>query len=650
MAEGTWLDGMDQPMGPDSGQPRKRHTDTRSIPAAAAAAGWDPERPGELVVDEGNGAPPHTVASAPVGAGEAPVAAAPAPAGGFAVGLLLRGLCDAGLVTEAKLDDLRRRAATAGQTVDHLLVREGIVPETALLQYLSNALGLPFHPDLSAERVPGEFVANVPVQFARAHCLAAVGDLNGRLRVVTAAPFDVHPIDELAALLGGVRIALELAPRVEITSCLNRAYQQKADMVDEALEDLADDDMVALTEQAAASEDLLDVNEQAPIIKLVRMVLFQALKMRASDIHIQPYEERLVVRYRIDGTLYEMLSPPKKIQDAVISRVKVMGKMDIAERRLPQDGRASIRMGDSEVDLRISSVPTSNGERIVIRLLDKGARLYQMHELGLPADTRAGFERLITMSHGILLVTGPTGSGKTTTLYAALMKINSGEINVMTIEDPIEYNLGGISQIQVSSKKGLTFASGLRSLLRQDPDVMMVGEIRDKDTANIAIQSSLTGHLVFSTLHTNDAPGAVSRLLDLGVEPYLVASTVNASLAQRLVRRICPDCRESIPATPEMLADIDLTVDQLAGGVVYHGRGCDRCMGSGYRGRVGIYELLVVDDTVRAQIMKREAASTIKRVAVERGLRTLRMDGATKVIEGLTTVEEVLAETQMDVY
>jgi general secretion pathway protein E len=271
-------------------------------------------------------------------------------------------------------------------------------------------------------------------------------------------------------------------------------------------------------------------------------------------------------------------------------------------------------------------------------------------ELGVPATSHEAFDKLIHQTHGIILVTGPTGSGKTTTLYAALMRINSGEINVMTIEDPIEYNLGAISQIQVATKKGLTFASGLRSLLRQDPDVMMVGEIRDAETANIAIQSSLTGHLVFSTLHTNDAPGAVSRLLDLGVEPYLVASTVNASLAQRLVRRICPDCREAVEATPAMLEDLAITVDDLPDGKVFHGRGCDRCMGSGYRGRVGIYELMVVDDIVRSQIMSREPASTIKRDAVERGLRTLRMDGALKVAEGHTTIEEVLTSTQMDVY
>ncbi|MCI0339953.1 MAG: type II secretion system ATPase GspE [Planctomycetales bacterium] len=638
--------------------------DSETKEAPSGGAGVSPARggPGASPANGGDASLAALAAAVPT-AGDTP-ASPRAPRALGASGTLLKGLVTAGLLTEAKLEESVRRARADGVSIDHLLVREGVVPEVALLQHLSTALGLRFHADLARATVPPEFVQKVPVQFARAYCLLALADdgpaldargapplppANGCVRVASAAPFDVFPLDELGKMLGA-RCAVELAPRVEITSAINRAYQQKADMVDEALEDLGDDSIITLTEEAIAAEDLLDVNEQAPIIKLVRMVLFQALKMRASDIHIQPYEQKLAVRYRIDGTLYDMISPPKKIQDAITSRIKVMGKMDIAERRLPQDGRATIRMGDSEVDLRISSVPTSNGERIVIRLLDKGARLYQLEELGLDTDNFKVFNRLIGMSHGIVLVTGPTGSGKTTTLYAGLTKINSGELNVMTIEDPIEYNLPGISQIQVSTKKGLTFASGLRSLLRQDPDVMMVGEIRDKETATIAIQSSLTGHLVFSTLHTNDAPGAVTRLLDLGVEPYLVASTVNAALAQRLVRVICAECREEYEPRPEELADIGLKLDALPTGKIARGRGCDRCMKSGYRGRTGIYELLIVNDTVRSQVMRRDAASTIKRVAVENGLMTLRMDGASKVARGITTVEEVLAVTQMDVF
>jgi general secretion pathway protein E len=359
------------------------------------------------------------------------------------------------------------------------------------------------------------------------------------------------------------------------------------------------------------------------------------------------------VRYRIDGILYDMESPPKKVQEAIISRIKVMGKMDIAERRVPQDGRATIKIGDSEVDVRISTVPTSNGERIVMRLLDLSTNLYEMEELGLDDHNLELLNRYIHYTHGIIFVTGPTGSGKTTTLYASLQKINSSQKNVITIEDPIEYHLDGISQIQVSEKKGLTFASGLRALVRQDPDIMMVGEVRDEETARIATQSALTGHLVFSTLHTNDAAGAVARMLNFGVEPYLVASSVILVVAQRLVRLICPECREwYAPSGQEVrrLAELQLTPDQLDDGKLWRGRGCPNCFQTGYTGRSGIYEILPVDDAVKEQIMGRASSADIKRSGVERGLRTLRMDGALKLVHGETTIEEVLRVTQLDVF
>jgi general secretion pathway protein E len=373
--------------------------------------------------------------------------------------------------------------------------------------------------------------------------------------------------------------------------------------------------------------------------------------MRASDVHIQPFEDKLQVRYRIDGILYDMMTPPKKIQDAIISRVKVMGKMDIAERRLPQDGRATIKLGDGEVDIRISSVPTNHGERIVMRLLDKSARLYDLEEIGLDVDHLRVMKRFIDCSHGIILVTGPTGSGKTTTLYGALKKMNSAEYNIMTIEDPIEYHLPGVSQIEVNAKKGLTFANGLRSLVRQDPDIIFIGEIRDLETAQIGVQASLTGHLVFSTLHTNDAAGAVTRLLDLGVEPYLASSSLIGVIAQRLVRIICKSCRTSYTPTPEELADIGLTREQLGPeGLLYKGTGCPNCLNTGYWDRTGIYEILVVDGHVREQVTSRTGSTIIKQDAVRGGMRTLRMDGAAKVRQGLTTVEEVLRVTQMDVF
>jgi general secretion pathway protein E len=491
------------------------------------------------------------------------------------------------------------------------------------------------------------------VHFARNFNLVAVGQDNGALKVATCSPFDTYPMDDLASLLDA-EVEPILAPRAEITSLINRAYKRKQDTVDEALTGLEEGEIAGLSTEIEVSEDILDVANKAPIIKLLNMIMFQGLRMRASDIHLQPYDDRLQVRYRIDGILYDMDSIPKKVQDAVISRVKVMGKMDIAERRLPQDGRSTIRLGDSEVDVRISSVPTSGGERVVMRLLDLSARLYELEEIGLEDHNLELVNHYIHYTHGVIFVTGPTGSGKTTTLYGSLNRINSAEKNVITIEDPIEYHLDAISQIQVSEKKGLTFASGLRALVRQDPDIMMIGEVRDDETARIATQSALTGHLVFSTLHTNDSSSAVARMLHFGVEPYLLASSLLVVIAQRLVRLICPECRESFAPDAAMIKElsmIGLTPDMLPDGKMLRGAGCANCFQTGYTDRTGIYEVLPVDDQVKLQIMEQASATQIKRSAVDRGvLRTLRQDGSEKVRKGLTTVEEVVRVTQLDVF
>jgi general secretion pathway protein E len=495
-------------------------------------------------------------------------------------------------------------------------------------------------------------VNQVPVQFARSYNLVAIeSESNGNgMRVATCAPFETNALDDLSSMLS-IEAEPVLAPRVEITNLINKAYKRKADVVDEALDDLEEGDLDSLTAEMDAAEDILDVANKAPIIKLVNMILFQALKMRASDVHLQPYEDRLQVRNRIDGILYDMEAIPKRVQDAVISRVKIMGKMDIAERRLPQDGRATIKLGEGEVDVRISSVPTSDGERIVMRLLDMTARVLRMEEIGLDRENLDLVRRFIHYTHGIILVTGPTGSGKTTTLYAVLQEINSAEKNVITIEDPIEYHLGDISQIQVNNKKGLTFATGLRSLMRQDPDIMMVGEIRDEETAKIATQAALTGHLVFSTLHTNDAAGAVARMLNFGVEPYLVASSVLVVIAQRLVRVVCDECKESFePAGSDLreLQDIGLTVADIPEGKLFRGRGCANCFQTGYVDRTAIYEILPISEQVKEQVMDRASAAVIKKASIERGCMTLRMDGAEKVKMGQTSVQEVLRVTQLD--
>jgi general secretion pathway protein E len=503
-------------------------------------------------------------------------------------------------------------------------------------------------------KVPEEFVKRVPAQTARTFNLVAIGRQNNAYQVATCEPLSVQNMDELSTLLEA-EVDPVLATKGEITQLISRAYQKSADGVNEMLDGMdQDDEVLGMALEIDEAEDVLDIANKAPIIKLVNSIFFEAHKMRASDIHFQPFEDLLRVRYRVDGILYDSKTIPKKVQEAVTSRIKVMGRMDIAERRLPQDGRCTIKVGDGEIDLRISSVPTSYGERIVLRLLDKTQKVFELDNIGLSKEHAEYINTFINYNHGIILVTGPTGSGKTTTLYAAMSKINSPDMNILTIEDPIEYHLRGISQIQVSGKKGLTFAAGLRSLLRQDPDVMMVGEIRDEETARIAVQAALTGHLVFSTVHTNDSASTVTRLVDIGVEPYLVASSVICVIAQRLVRVICPDCKSEYEPSEEELKEIGLTPDDIAragrGGRLAVGMGCSRCFNTGYTGRTAIYEVLPVNDAVREHVMSHTSATVLKQTAIKNGLKTLRMDGAQKVLQGVSTIEEVLRVTQMDLF
>jgi general secretion pathway protein E len=553
-------------------------------------------------------------------------------------------------LNQGQIEDALTAERDTGQSLDQVLVSRNLLPETKCLQFFGEFLGLAFRPSLDGISVPGQFINQVSVQFARTYGLIAIGMQNGVVQVATHRPLEVQPMDDLATMLRS-EVEAVLAPRSEITNLINRAYRHKADGVDEALEDIAETDIVAVAESIQESEDLLDVNK-APVIKLVNMLLFQALKLRASDIHLQPYADRFQVRMRIDGVLYDMEAIPKRVQEAIVSRVKVMGKMDIAERRLPQDGRASIRIGDGDVDVRISTVPVAGGERVVFRILDKTTKIYSLDQIGLSLENQRTIERYINYSHGVIFVTGPTGSGKTTTLYACLDKINAPDLNILTIEDPVEYNLDGISQVQVNVKKGLTFANGLRSFLRQDPDVMMVGEVRDNETADIAIRAALTGHLVFSTVHTNDSASTVTRLIDIGVEPYLVSSSLLLVIAQRLLRTLCPNCRE--PVTPDQqmlyhLEDLKLSIDQFPGGKLMVGKGCDECFRSGYAGRTAIYEVMQIDSHIQEQIVNKATASQIKRGALERGLRTLRMAGVEKLLAGMTTADEVLRVTQLDV-
>ncbi len=535
-----------------------------------------------------------------------------------------------------------------GGRLDEVLLRCPYFTEEAVLKLFAAALGREFLSEVSPKSVPAEFIDAIPATYAQHHYLIGIKkDGEEELTVVLSRPLDTNVLDNVSKMTH-LPVKAAIATRTSITAAIDVAYEQRTTVIDKVAEELDSQNLDQLVDEVATSDDLLDVVNRPPVIRLVNDMLFRALQLRASDIHVHPYEAKLQIRYRIDGILYDVLSLNRNVLPLIISRIKVMSGMDIAERRMPQDGRCSVRLGEREIDLRISTVPTSFGERSVMRLLDKSTALFGLNELGLWEEDLKRFDSLLGRTHGVIFVTGPTGSGKSTTLYACLTRINSAEKNIMTIEDPIEYQLEGISQMQVSSKKGMNFANSLRHVLRQDPDVIMVGEVRDEETARMAIQSSLTGHLVFSTLHTNDSAGAITRLLDLGVEPYLVSSSLIAVMAQRLVRRICPDCKtESSPTSHELR---ELGLGEPSGeNHFFVGKGCEKCFQTGYRGRTGVYELMLIDGQVQDLVYRRESAGAIKKMALERGLQTLRMDGMRKVLGGVTTVAEVLRVTQADV-
>ena len=485
-----------------------------------------------------------------------------------------------------------------------------------------------------------DFLERVNIRFARRHGVIAFLEDDGVVLFAHKRDTDSDVLDSLGRFLKSPYRELLLDPE-HIDHLINSAYEGRSAETEEYIATLDRDEVLEEIDALAVHEDLLESAGRAPVIRLVNMILFEAIKTGASDVHIQPYETDVVVRMRLDGVLFDLFHIPLALKDEIASRVKVLAEMNIAEKRLAQDGRATVELGDRLIDLRISSVPTSYGERIVIRLLDKSARLYTLEELGMEKETLTQFTELIGTEHGILLVTGPTGSGKSTTLYAALQAINSTARNILTLEDPIEFSLKGISQIQVSTKKGMTFASGLRSVLRQDPDIIMVGEIRDHETAVMAIQSALTGHLVFSTLHTNDAPSAVTRLLDLGVEPYLVASSVIGVLAQRLVRRLCRDCKEPYTPSPREAERIGLAPGKR---LWTNGR-CEACRETGYRGRMGLFELLQVTDGVRRLVTSSASASEVHELAEEQGMKTLLADGRRRLALGDTSIDEILRVT-----
>ena len=541
--------------------------------------------------------------------------------------------------------------AEKGGLIGEILVARKALTEPELYRTLARQLGLAYREQGGTELFEEVIIAKLNINFAKRFGLLPLAFRGRRLEVLTSNPLAYEPLDDIARLYGRP-VQPIVAPPAFIRELTNRFYDQAATLLGAEVESVrTEEDQLGVVEHELEEiADLLDATDEAPIIRYVNQLLFQAVKERASDIHIEPQEKELLVRFRIDGILYVKGHPQKRFQNAIISRVKVMANLDIAEKRLPQDGRIRIKLAGRDIDIRVSIVPTQFGEKVVLRLLDKTNILLDLQDIGVRPDKLITIERLIKKSHGIILVTGPTGSGKTTTLYACLNKINGPGINITTVEDPVEYQLRGIGQIQVNDKIDLTFANGLRSILRQDPDVIMVGEIRDTETAEMAIQASLTGHLVFSTLHTNDSSGAIARLVDMGVEPFLISSTLLAVIAQRLIRTICPECRESYVPRDLELDEIVLVRKALRDGKVFRGRGCHACVQTGYRGRSGIYEILLVDEEIQKLMVTRSSSNLIKKAGMLAGMISLRQDGAAKVLEGITSIEEILRVTQEETF
>lgn len=552
-------------------------------------------------------------------------------------------LVEEGIITADQLKKAQEEEKHTGMRLNKVLVKLGFIAEDDLVSFLSEKLGVP-RIELSNYLVDPKITELVPEELARKYELIPVLKIGSRLTCAMVDPWNIFALDDVRAKTG-MTIEPAVATEAEVKKALNEHYGAKGSMKD-LIKSIDEEKLGVGTGKDIDVKKLKGIVEEPIVIRIVNLVVMKAIKEGASDIHIEPEEEALRTRLRVDGMLHEIESPPKHLQSAIISRIKIMANLDIAERRVPQDGRFTTKMEGRQVDVRVSCVPTIYGENVVLRLLDAASALLTLEQLGFSKTMLERYNKLIIRPHGIILVTGPTGSGKTTTLYASLDKINTAEKNIITIEDPVEYKLAGIRQIQVDTKVDLTFASGLRSILRQDPDIIMVGEIRDLETAEIAIQAALTGHLVYSTLHTNDAPSAVTRMIDMGVEPFLVSSSVIGILAQRLVRKICAECKEKYEPTEEVLKDIGLAKKQ--GIIFYRGKGCPKCMNTGYRGRVSIYELMLPDDKIRNAIVAKSQADAIRKLARSTGMITLMEDGIEKVKAGVTTVEEVLRVTRED--
>ncbi len=558
---------------------------------------------------------------------------------------LLALLRERGLIDDMQVEEVVAEHTRSGRPVNQILLDYGFVDQDTQLQVIAEHLGTEVV-NLSDGDLGPEVVDAIPSATARMYQCLPVAVHDSQVRVALADPMNPQVVDELSFSLGK-EIQVVVADPAQIEKLIQRFYPQDTEGVGEVLKQLGSDEDIAkeVGEALSGQVDLANLANEAPIIKFVNLVLYQAIQDRASDIHFEPFEDEFKIRYRVDGALYEMSPPPKHLALPVTSRIKVMANLDISERRLPQDGRIAITLAGRQVDLRVSTLPTQFGESVVLRVLDRAATSLDMETLGFPKAVLEQVSTLVQQPNGIFVVTGPTGCGKTTTLYSCLRRVNALDSKLLTVEDPVEYDIEGIMQVPVNEAVGMTFAKALRSFLRQDPDIIMLGEMRDLETSQVAIQASLTGHLVLSTLHTNDAAGAVTRLIDMGVEPFLISSTLMAVLAQRLVRTICKRCRTPFEPTQSQLTLLNLSPHDVGDKVFYYGRGCKECNDTGYRGRKGIFELLTVTEPVRLLINERAPTVVVRQKAVESGMSTLREDGLRGIFDGETTIEEVLKYT-----
>lgn len=549
------------------------------------------------------------------------------------------------ILSEGQLDQAKKQQKSTGDPLDTSLIKLGIISEGDLLTVLSRVYGLPAV-DLRNFDIDRSAVDLVPAEVGTKFTAIPIRKVGRTLTLAMSDPMNLYAIDDIKFIVG-----LEVQPVVATESAIKETldrYYGSTNALKDIMKDMEDGESIELVEDEIDEGSGLGDETDAPVIKYVNSLLAEAVTRRASDIHIEPFEKKIRVRLRQDGMLHELPSPPLRMRLPITSRLKLMANLDIAEKRVPQDGRIKIRVANKMIDLRVSTLPVIFGEKIVMRILDQTNLNVNLEAFGFQPEAQKRFLRAVQNPYGMVLVTGPTGSGKTTTLYSALSKVNTVDVNVMTAEDPVEYNLDGINQVQVNEEVGVSFAAALKSFLRQDPNIIMVGEIRDIDTGSIAVKAALTGHLVLSTLHTNDAPAAIDRMVDMGIAPFLVASSVNCIVAQRLLRRVCKSCRAEIQPHPELLAELQLTPERLAEGKVYQKAGCSECHDTGYKGRTGVYEVLQVSPRIRKMILDRNSNAEIKAAAIEEGMLTLRMDSLRKMLLGDTTAEEVLRETASD--